>query len=70
LAKRGGPHFPRNCRFYKRESTPGCTLGPCHPVDFTIFNLNETGWNLGEKFDILICEKETAPGTCFIANPF
>jgi hypothetical protein len=47
----------------KREATPNCTLGACNPVNFTIFNLNETGWEVGKKFDILICEKETDSST-------
>jgi hypothetical protein len=38
----------------KGDATPDCTLGACHPVNFTIFNLNETGWEVGKKFGILI----------------
>jgi hypothetical protein len=45
----------------KREATPGCTLGTCNPVNFTIFNFNETGWEVGEKFGILIYGKGTVP---------
>jgi hypothetical protein len=43
----------------KRKATPNCTLGACNPVNFTIFNLNETGWEVGKKFDILIFKKQT-----------
>jgi hypothetical protein len=47
----------------KREATPDCTHGACNPVNFVIFNLNETGQEVGKKFDILIHKKETDPGT-------
>jgi hypothetical protein len=64
LFKRGGPHLTWDCcSFTKREATPHCTLGACNPVNFTIFNLNERGWKVGEKFDILISKKETDPST-------
>jgi hypothetical protein len=49
--------------FYKKESNPDYTLGACSPVNFTIFNLNETGREVGKKFDILIYKKETDPST-------
>jgi hypothetical protein len=42
------------CSFTKRKTTPDCTLGACNPVHFTVYNLNEAGWEVGEKFDILI----------------
>jgi hypothetical protein len=38
--------------FYKKGKhppPPGCTLGACNPVNFTIFNLNETGWEVGKS---------------------
>jgi hypothetical protein len=38
-------------------------LTACNPVNFTIFSLSETGWEVGEKFDILIYKKETDPST-------
>jgi hypothetical protein len=38
----------------KREATPDYTLGAYKPVNFTIFTLNETGWEVGKKFGILI----------------
>jgi hypothetical protein len=47
----------------KREATSDCTLGTCNPVNFTIFNLNESGWEVGKKFGTLIYEKGTDPGT-------
>jgi hypothetical protein len=63
FAKRGGPYLTWNCcSFTKRKSIPDCTLGACNPVNFTIFNLNETG-KVGKKFDILIYKKKTDPGT-------
>jgi hypothetical protein len=64
LARRGGPYPTWNCcSSTKRKATPDCTLGSCNPGHFTIFNLNKTGWEVGEKFDILIYKKETDPGT-------
>jgi hypothetical protein len=45
--------------FYKKEINTYCTLGACNPVNFTIFNLNGTGW----EGDILIYKKETDPTT-------
>jgi hypothetical protein len=64
LAKREGPYLTWNCcSFTKRKATLVCTLGICNPVNVTIFNLNETGWEVGKKFDILICKKETDPST-------
>jgi hypothetical protein len=33
----------------KRKTTPTCILGTCNPVNFTIFNLNETGWEVGKN---------------------
>jgi hypothetical protein len=47
----------------KRKATPGYTLGACNPVNFTIFNLNETGWEVGKKFGILINGEGTDPST-------
>jgi hypothetical protein len=44
-------------------ATPDGTLGAYNPINFTIFNLNETGWEVGKKVDILIFKKETDPGT-------
>jgi hypothetical protein len=38
--------------FYKKGSNPDCTLAACSPVNFTIFNLNYTVWEAGEKSDI------------------
>jgi hypothetical protein len=59
LAKRGGLYLTWNCcSFTKREATPNCTLGACNPVNFTTFNLNKTGWEIGRKFDILILKKK------------
>jgi hypothetical protein len=43
----------------KRKATPDYTLGTCNLVNFTIFNLKETGWEAGKKLDILIYKKET-----------
>jgi hypothetical protein len=64
LVKRGGPYLTWNCySFTKKEATPNCTLGACNPVNFTIFNLNETGWEVGERKTFLIYKKETDPGT-------
>jgi hypothetical protein len=34
--------------FYKKETTPDCTLGACNPVNFIICNLSETGWKVGK----------------------
>jgi hypothetical protein len=60
LGLKGSPYLTWNCcSFTKREST----LGACNPINFTIFNLNETGWEVGKKFGILIYGKETGPGT-------
>jgi hypothetical protein len=47
----------------EEEATPDCTLGACNPVNFTIFNLKETGWEVGEKFGILINGEGTDPST-------
>jgi hypothetical protein len=64
LAKRGNPYLTWNSRsFTKRKATPDCTLGACNPVNFTIFNLNETGWEVGKKIDILIYKNATDPST-------
>jgi hypothetical protein len=64
LAKRGGPYLTWNCcSFTKRKATSDCIFGACRPINFTIFNLNETGWEIGKKFDILIYKKKTEPGT-------
>jgi hypothetical protein len=50
--------------FYKKGEAPSeCTLSACDPVNFTIFNLNETGWKVGKKFGMLIYGKEIDPGT-------
>jgi hypothetical protein len=50
LANRGGPYLTRNCHsFTKRKATPHCTLGAYNPVNFTVFNLNETGWEVKKK---------------------
>jgi hypothetical protein len=69
LAKRGGPHLTWNCcSFTKREAIPACTLGAYNPVNFTVFNLNETGWEVGKKFDILIYKKKQTPVFCCISN--
>jgi hypothetical protein len=57
------PHIGTAALLQKGETTPDCTLGTCNPVNFTIFNLNETGLEVGKKFGILIYEKETDPGT-------
>jgi hypothetical protein len=44
LAKREGPYLTWNCcSFTKREAT---SVGACNPVNFTIFNLNETSWEV------------------------
>jgi hypothetical protein len=37
--------------FYKKGKQPLCTLGACNPVNFTIFNPNETVWEVGKEFD-------------------
>jgi hypothetical protein len=64
LAERGGPYLTGNCcTFTKRKATPDCGLGACNSVNFTIFNLNETGWEVGKTFDILIYKKEIDSGT-------
>jgi hypothetical protein len=47
----------------KRVATSDCTAGACNPVNFTIFNFNETGWEIGKKFGTLIYGKGTDPGT-------
>jgi hypothetical protein len=47
----------------KGEAIPICTLGVWNPVNFTIFNLNETGWDIGKKFGILISGEGTNPST-------
>jgi hypothetical protein len=52
----------------KREATPNCTLCSYSPVNFTIFNLNETGWEVGKKFGIFICKKEQTLVLCCIFN--
>jgi hypothetical protein len=49
--------------FHKKGNNPDCTLGACNPVNFTIFNLNGTGYKVGEKFNILIYKKEIDPST-------
>jgi hypothetical protein len=46
----------------KREEPPNCTLGDHNAVNFTIFNLGETGWEVGKKFGILINGEGTDPG--------
>jgi hypothetical protein len=64
LAKRGGSYLTWNCHFFtKRKATPDYTLGACNPANLTIFNLNETDWEVGKKFGILISEKGTDPST-------
>jgi hypothetical protein len=52
----------------KKKTTPDYTLGDRNPVKFTIFNLNETGCEVGKMFGILIYEKRTDPGVCCIFN--
>jgi hypothetical protein len=52
----------------KREATPDCTLGGYNSEIFTIFNLNEIGWKVGKKFDILLYEKEETLVLCCIFN--
>jgi hypothetical protein len=47
----------------KEKASPDCTLGVCNPVNFTIFNLNETGWEARRKLGILINGERTNPGT-------
>jgi hypothetical protein len=60
LGLKGSPYLTWNCcSFTKREST----LGACNPINFTILNLNETGWEVGEKFGILIYGEGTDPST-------
>jgi hypothetical protein len=51
--------------FYKKGTQPPTpyTLGAYNPVNFTIFNLNETGWEVGKKFGILIYGEGTDPST-------
>jgi hypothetical protein len=50
--------------FYKTGKQPPTALfGACNPINVTIFNLNETGWKVEKKSDILIYKKETDPGT-------
>jgi hypothetical protein len=40
-----------NAALYKKgEATPDYTLGLCNPVNFTIFILSETSWEVGKKF--------------------
>jgi hypothetical protein len=64
LAKRGGPYLTGNAALLqKMKATPDCSLGACNPANFTIFNLSETGWEVGKKFGILIYGKETGPST-------
>jgi hypothetical protein len=54
LAKSRGPYLTWNCcSFTKRKASPNCTLGACNPVNFTVFNLKETGWEVGKKCGIL-----------------
>jgi hypothetical protein len=53
----------------KREATPDCTLGACNPIKFTIFNLNETGWEVGKKSDHEKKKKQT-PVLCCIFNSY
>jgi hypothetical protein len=62
LAKRRGPYLTWNCHSFTKRKQPYCTFGAYNPINFTIFNLNETGWEVGKKFDILIYENETDPG--------
>jgi hypothetical protein len=47
----------------KGEATPNSTLGACNLVNFTIFNHNETGWEVGKKFGILINGEGIDPDT-------
>jgi hypothetical protein len=49
--------------FYKKGSKPQLHLGTCDPVNFTVSNLNETGWEVEKKSDILIYEKGRDSGT-------
>jgi hypothetical protein len=52
LAKRGGPYLTWNCALLQKGKQPLTAL--LVPVHFTVYNLNEAGWEVGEKFDILI----------------
>jgi hypothetical protein len=47
----------------KGGATPNCTLGACNHANFTVFNLDETGLEIGKKFGILINGEGTDPGT-------
>jgi hypothetical protein len=50
MAKNGGPYLTRNCcSFTKKKATHDCTVGGCNTINFTIFNLNETGLEVVEK---------------------
>jgi hypothetical protein len=47
----------------KGEATSNCTLGSCSPVNFTIFNLSEPNWGIGQATGILIDGKGEDPST-------
>jgi hypothetical protein len=49
--------------FYEKESSPWLHSCCLQPYKFHYFQLKETDWEVGKKFDILIYKKETDPST-------
>jgi hypothetical protein len=47
----------------EREAASDCTLATCNLVNFTIFNLSEPNWEIGQVISILIDGKGEDPGT-------
>jgi hypothetical protein len=57
------PHIELLVFYKKGKQPPIALLVPGNPANFTISNLNETGWKVEKKFDILINGERTDPGT-------